>query len=154
MTKELYERLTKASSALCSYCDNDECEACQVTRLMDDAYVEAVEAGIVEGEESEEEDEPEEEYEVAFVVRGYVDNQDDEIGNLECNGTIFSEDRLGYEIRDGRMYYLVPAENPKEAYTKGLDLLKSEDFQKLHIVDTELEHVSRGDQYWYMPELS
>ena len=55
MTKELYERLTKASSALCGYCDNDECETCQVTRLMDDAYVEAVAADIVEAEEAEEE---------------------------------------------------------------------------------------------------
>lgn len=49
MTKESYERLTKASSALCSYCDNDECDACQVTRLMDDIYVEAIEEGIVDG---------------------------------------------------------------------------------------------------------
>lgn len=48
ITEELYNKLTAAGRALCEYCENDECECCQVTRLMDDAYVEAVDAGIVE----------------------------------------------------------------------------------------------------------
>lgn len=48
MTKELYEKLSMAEKALCEYCGNDECSCCQVTRLMDDVYVEAVNADIVE----------------------------------------------------------------------------------------------------------
>ena len=48
MTKELYEKLNMAGKALCEYCENDECSCCQVTRLMDDAYIEAVEEGIVD----------------------------------------------------------------------------------------------------------
>lgn len=48
MTKELYEKLDMASKTLCEYCENAECSCCQVTRLMDDAYIEAVNANIVE----------------------------------------------------------------------------------------------------------
>lgn len=48
MTKELYEKLDMASKTLCEYCENAECSCCQVTRLMDDVYVEAVNADIVE----------------------------------------------------------------------------------------------------------
>lgn len=48
MTKELYEKLDIASKTLCEYCENAECSCCQVTRLMDDAYIEAVNADIVE----------------------------------------------------------------------------------------------------------
>lgn len=48
MTKELYEKLDMASKTLCEYCENAECPCCQVTRLMDDAYIEAVNADIVE----------------------------------------------------------------------------------------------------------
>ena len=48
MTKELYEKLDMASKTLCEYCENAECSCCQVTRLMDDAYIEAVNADIVE----------------------------------------------------------------------------------------------------------
>ena len=48
MTKELYEKLDMASKTLCEYCENAECSCCQVTRLMDDAYIEAVEEWIVE----------------------------------------------------------------------------------------------------------
>ena len=47
-TEELYNKLTAAGRTLCEYCENNECECCQVTRLMDDAYVEAMEEGIVE----------------------------------------------------------------------------------------------------------
>ena len=48
MTKELYEKLDMASKTLCEYCENAECSCCPVTRLMDDAYIEAVNADIVE----------------------------------------------------------------------------------------------------------
>ena len=48
MTEELYNKLTAAGKTLCEYCENDECQYCQVTRLMDDIYVEAVERGIVD----------------------------------------------------------------------------------------------------------
>ena len=48
MTKELYEKLDMASKTLCEYCENAECSCCQVTRLMDDACIEAVNADIVE----------------------------------------------------------------------------------------------------------
>ena len=48
MTKELYEKLDMASKTLCEYCENAECSCCQATRLMDDAYIEAVNADIVE----------------------------------------------------------------------------------------------------------
>ena len=48
MTKGLYEKLDMASKTLCEYCENAECSCCQVTRLMDDAYIEAVNADIVE----------------------------------------------------------------------------------------------------------
>lgn len=48
MTKEKYDELVEARRALCGYCENDECESCQVTRLLDDAYAEAADAGIVE----------------------------------------------------------------------------------------------------------
>lgn len=48
MTEELYDKLTAAGKTLCEYCENDECQYCQVTRLMDDMYVEAIEEDIVE----------------------------------------------------------------------------------------------------------
>ena len=48
MTKELYEKLSMAGKALCEYCENDECSCCQGRRLIDDAYIEAVEEGIVD----------------------------------------------------------------------------------------------------------
>lgn len=48
MTKELYEKLSMTEKALCEYCENDECSCCQVTRLMYDAYIDAVEEGIVD----------------------------------------------------------------------------------------------------------
>lgn len=48
MTDEYYNRLTKAGSVLCDYCEAEECESCMVSRLMDDAYTEAANAGIIE----------------------------------------------------------------------------------------------------------
>ena len=48
ITEELYNKLTAAGRTLCDYCESNECECCQVTRLMDDAYIEAVGERIVE----------------------------------------------------------------------------------------------------------
>ena len=48
MTEKYYNEIIAAGKALCEYCENDECSCCQVTRLMDDAYIEAVEEGIVD----------------------------------------------------------------------------------------------------------
>ena len=47
MDEKKYEKIDHAGKVLCEFCQNDECEKCQVTRLLDDAYVEAVEAGIM-----------------------------------------------------------------------------------------------------------
>lgn len=46
ITRATYEKLTAAREALCTYCENDECEKCVVTLLLDQAYAEAVDAGI------------------------------------------------------------------------------------------------------------
>lgn len=48
MTKEKYQELTKAGNVLCNWCENDECEKCQVQILLDEAYAEALEEGAVE----------------------------------------------------------------------------------------------------------
>lgn len=48
MTKEKYQELTKAGNVLCNWCENDECEKCQVQILLDEAYAEALEEGVVE----------------------------------------------------------------------------------------------------------
>lgn len=48
ITLETYAELLDARDKLCAYCDNDECDNCQVTKLIDDAHIEAEEAGIIE----------------------------------------------------------------------------------------------------------
>lgn len=48
MTEEKYQELTKAGNILCNWCENDECEKCQVQILLDEAYTEALEEGVVE----------------------------------------------------------------------------------------------------------
>lgn len=48
ITEEQYNNLVNARETLCDYCENDACENCIVTLLLDQAYVEAVDAGIVE----------------------------------------------------------------------------------------------------------
>ena len=47
MTKDMYDKLEKASKTLCEFCDNDACESCQVSLLMNDAYAEAVDSEII-----------------------------------------------------------------------------------------------------------
>ena len=43
MTKmEIYNKINDACSILCEYCESNECDYCMVSRLNDDAYIEAV----------------------------------------------------------------------------------------------------------------
>ena len=48
MTEEKYKEITAAGRVLCNYCQNTECEKCQVTRLLDDAALDAVEDGVID----------------------------------------------------------------------------------------------------------
>ena len=41
-------------------------------------------------------------YEVAFVVFGYIQNKDDDIGCIECNGLTKAGEN--YVLKDGRIY--------------------------------------------------
>lgn len=43
-----FTELLDARDKLCAFCENDKCEKCQVTMLVNDAYTEASQAGIVE----------------------------------------------------------------------------------------------------------
>ena len=47
MTGETYYGLEDARKRLCDFCEAGECESCMVSRLLDDAYIEARNAGIV-----------------------------------------------------------------------------------------------------------
>ena len=40
MTEKQRNELNAAAKVLCDFCENDECEKCQVTRLLDDAEAE------------------------------------------------------------------------------------------------------------------
>lgn len=51
MTKEYYNKLDAAAKTLCKYCENDECEKCHVSVLMNDAYAEFCETNDEEGED-------------------------------------------------------------------------------------------------------
>ena len=42
-----YSGLLEARNRLCRFCQSEECEKCQVTRLADDAHFEAKKAGIL-----------------------------------------------------------------------------------------------------------
>lgn len=48
MTEDLYEKLKNAKTVLCKYCENDVCEKCINTLLIDQATEEAIEVGIIE----------------------------------------------------------------------------------------------------------
>ena len=88
-----------------------------------------------------------ESYEVAFVIEGYVTKEDSDIGNIECNGFIFQDNV--YILKDGRLYYTVKATNPTEAYYKGLSLYQDDNFGDLIETRWDLEHISKGDKYFY-----
>ena len=91
-------------------------------------------------------------YEVAFVVEGYVSDEDAYLGEtLECNG-FYKENGTLY-LKDGRAYYDVEAMSAQEAYEKGRSYFEADDFGELEILDTSLEHVSLGDTYWYPEDL-
>ena len=90
-------------------------------------------------------------YEVAFVVHGYIDNEYDDIGLIECNG-LYKHENV-YYLKDGRMYYAVNAPTPDKAYEFGKQLFEDDDFRNLTITDWCLEHVSAGEKYWYKEDL-
>jgi hypothetical protein len=90
-------------------------------------------------------------YEVAFVVYGYIDNEDEDIGLIECNGLQKYEHQ--YWLKDGRMYYSIDTSSPQKAYELGKQLFESDDFKALTVTDWCLEHVSIGDRYWYKEDL-
>jgi hypothetical protein len=49
ITKNEYDELVKAGKTLCDFCENTEdCSMCQVTILLNDADIEAIDAGIIE----------------------------------------------------------------------------------------------------------
>lgn len=43
-----YIELLDAGNKLCNYCEVNECEKCIVTRLIDDANIEAIESGVID----------------------------------------------------------------------------------------------------------
>jgi hypothetical protein len=48
MDEEKLAKICDARDTLCNYCENDACEKCIVTLLVDQATNEAIEAGIIE----------------------------------------------------------------------------------------------------------
>ena len=61
-------------------------------------------------------------YKVAFVVHGYIDNEDADIGPVECHG--LREYEHQYYLKDGRMYYNVDASSPKKLMNSADSSLK------------------------------
>ena len=62
MAKEKIDRkelakICNARNTLCNFCENDACERCIVTQLVDDAYAE-----VEEAENDEEDNDDEDEY--------------------------------------------------------------------------------------------
>ena len=54
LTKEIYESVSMAATTLCKFCEADYCNFCQVSKLNNDAYIEAYNAGLInEGEWNE-----------------------------------------------------------------------------------------------------
>lgn len=96
-------------------------------------------------------------YEVAFVVCGYIEKEDDCIGDIECNGATKGNDE-NFHLKDGRAYFSVVANSPEEAYWKAIDLFDDMDVGDCTIVDSKLEHISQSfengaDKYWYEEDL-
>ncbi len=46
--QDTFETLISARDALCDYCARDECEGCAIPALIDQAALEAREAGILD----------------------------------------------------------------------------------------------------------
>lgn len=87
-------------------------------------------------------------YEVAFVVQGYLKAEDGDIGELTCNGLV-ETDGVFY-LKDGRWYYTAAAESPQEAYDHAVLDFEAACIGEVEITDWFLEHVSdEADNYWY-----
>ena len=145
LTKEQYDRIKRAKNLLCSYCETEICkafpESCMVMDIMTKLESQAKESSIVRT------------YEVAFVVFGYVQNKDDDIGCIECNGLTKAGEN--YVLKDGRIYCNVVHKSPQAAYEHGVWLMQSGgvNLGNAEIVDWYLEHVSCEDEYWYKEDL-
>lgn len=95
-------------------------------------------------------------YEVVFVVNGSIKYEDDDIGEVECNGVIKEDDN--FILKDGRAFFTIQANTPEEAYVKASELFEDMDVGKCEIYDSRLEHISLeldkgNEQYWYMGDL-
>lgn len=86
--------------------------------------------------------------EVVFVVEGYIENPDGDIGQVECNGLKNNDDK--WWLKDGRIcYYINEATNVSEAYNQAKRMTFEDDFKDLHVTNMCLEHVYDGQKYWY-----
>lgn len=95
-------------------------------------------------------------YEVVFVVNGSIKHEDDDIGEVECNGVVKEDDNL--VLKDGRVFFTIQASTPEEAYVKASELFEDIDVGKCEVYDSRLEHISLelengNEQYWYMGDL-
>lgn len=91
-------------------------------------------------------------YEVAFVIQGYLKTKDGDIGELTCTGLI--ERDGAFYLKDGRWYYTATAESPQEAYDQAVLDFETACVGKVKIMDWFLEHVSdEADNYWYRKDL-
>ena len=96
------------------------------------------------------------EFTVVLVVHGYVENEDANIGEIECTG--FEEADGLFFVKDGRVCYDISARNSKEAYDKAFKIFENDFFGDLQECCGHLEHVSYIDesgeeQYLYENEL-
>lgn len=145
LTKELYDKIESAKDTICSCCEEKICESypedCPVMSVIAKLNYQAGGMGIIHN------------YEVAFVVYGYISNRDDSIGEIECNGLTKSCGM--YVLDDARIYFNIIAKTPQEAYQHGFQLMMSgaADFGEATVEDWHLEHVVCGDCYWYEEDL-
>lgn len=158
MTRGEYDRLQEAGKILCKFCENTDCENCQVSVLLDEAYSEM--------ETIEEEDEAatleaienESPYEVALVVEGHMALEHGDTGEVECNGVVEREDgdgEISYMLKDGRLYFFVDAVSPQDAYDKAVLLNETADCGDIVVDDWKLEHVLDNDgNYFYREDLN
>lgn len=93
-------------------------------------------------------------YEVAFVIQGYLKAEDGDIGELTCNGLI-EKDGV-FHLKDGRWYYTAAAKSSQEAYDQAVLDFETACVGEAEITDWSLEHVSdeTADNYWYREELN
>lgn len=158
MTREGYDRLQEAGRILCKFCENDACERCQVSVLLDEAYSEM--EAIEEEEETAalEAIKKESPYEVVLVVEGHMTSEHGDTGEVECNGVVEREDgdgEISYILKDGRLYFSVDAVSPQDAYDKAVLLNEAADYGDIIVDDWRLEHVLDNDgNYFYRKDLN